>query len=333
MTDFLHSKSDGCGTTTDEFFVFQAVVAGMAWIEHKSREGFATKNVSSPSTMADVPSPMEDDNESREEDDILSREDEEEDDDEFSRHDNHFQSRRHSHSYESSETYESRRRLSLRDVDDSESKHRLDSYEILEQDLADVEEDLYLCEKELKKVKKRNKTLKEDLKAKRRTILELEERYALLKVDLARAQANEDNLKVLSQELVGERDLKILNLSSECAELKGRLKNEMREKRKFSNMVVSFEKVLQRKDSRIVKLVDERDALKQTLKTTKRALKQSEKELQQQQQEPGDGTTEVSRIPKFPPASLLHRLRRYSSKTDLEVTSEEDSDEQTLSTL
>lgn len=85
-------------------------------------------------------------------------------------------------------------------------------------------------EKVVIKYKKKNKELSEQLNSHRRAYHDLEEKYALLKLRVAEAQANEDTQRFLAQQALAERDLFVLDALNERDSLLVRIKELERQR-------------------------------------------------------------------------------------------------------
>lgn len=125
----------------------------------------------------------------------------------------------------------------------------------------EVEEEITLLKIKLSKYKRQNKELTKDFKEQRASLLGLEHDYALLKLELAKAQSSLDCKDMAKDEAIASKDLKILQLVQERDDLTHQVKE-------LKLVESRLEKSLHRKDSRLASLVEERDAIEQDLRFT-----------------------------------------------------------------
>merc|ERR1712150_130955 len=110
--------------------------------------------------------------------------------------------------------------------------------------------------------KNNNISLTENLHRKGRSVRSLEERYTKLKCDLAKAHANEDEIRSEMNDMVMIRDLDAINLNNEFNQLKARMKHLERVNLNASEQLEKAKIVLKRKKTRLSEALIELAELK-----------------------------------------------------------------------
>lgn len=118
--------------------------------------------------------------------------------------------------YQSSTDYSSKN-----DYSSVDSDNRFWEAEIaeLEAMLDDCEVEIDMLDGQLRKYRHKNRELSDAFQKKRRALIKLEERYAYLKVEIARARSVEDDLEIQLSQMVMERDLQVINLTNDINQL------------------------------------------------------------------------------------------------------------------
>lgn len=138
--------------------------------------------------------------------------------------------------------------------------------------LDECEQELEECRKGLKKARRKNKELLEDLADQRRIVSNLEDSYAKVKLELAEAKTNEDALLVATQQALADRDIMILDLARERDELVAELKLVTQQRNELAGKTSVLEECLVAKDRGLLTVVAENETLKHELIMVKQKL-------------------------------------------------------------
>mmetsp|Transcript_11832 Transcript_11832/g.18164 ORF Transcript_11832/g.18164 Transcript_11832/m.18164 type:complete len:309 (-) Transcript_11832:128-1054(-) len=142
------------------------------------------------------------------------------------------------------------------------SKMLVSEIESLEYVLDEQEDEIYDLEEKLAETKNNNISLTENLHRKGRSFRSLEERYTELKCDLAKAHANEDEIRSEMNDMVMIRDLDAINLKNEFNQLKARMKHLEKVNLNASKQLEKAKIVLKRKKTRLSEALIELAELK-----------------------------------------------------------------------
>lgn len=151
-----------------------------------------------------------------------------------------------------------------------------DEVDQLEKLLDDQENEIDDLDRTIRKCKKKNNELLSELKTKKRSILILEEKYALLKAELSNANKRAATLHMKLSEVEEDRDMTQATAEDEREQMETEL-TELRTKLKKVNDVHN---VLAEKDMQIMNLMAEKEGVEVKLAKTKKqrdALKKSKK--------------------------------------------------------
>lgn len=141
--------------------------------------------------------------------------------------------------------------------------------EHLEQLLDDQEDEIDELDKTVSKYKRKNEGMNQEIKTKKRTILILEEKYALLKLELDRAVAKGDSLQLKMHESEADLELNYLTATNERDELGGEVNSLRKQNREQQETLKQIQESLGKKDERLLLLMGEMEELKKELLSVK----------------------------------------------------------------
>jgi DNA repair exonuclease SbcCD ATPase subunit len=153
-----------------------------------------------------------------------------------------------------------------------------DDIDQLERMIDDQDDDIDELDMIVRKSKKKHKELVLEIKTKTRTILILEEKYALLKSELFTANKRANGLHVKLSEIEIEKDLDLSALESERYHTGIELE-ELRKLKSDNESISDIHTNLAEKDLSLMNLMAEMESIKSELQITKKERKTLEKAL------------------------------------------------------
>ena len=178
-------------------------------------------------------------------------------------------------------------------ADTDRSTERL--IEELHQEIDELDDEVEYMDGLLRKYKAKNADLSDQIRNKTFYTIELEERYADLKVEIARVRANEDNLTIRTNEAIAERDLQILAFSSDIAELRRERKALLTELKRAASRLAAADKKQKKTESQLSDTICERDSLKYSLGIARKVLRTQDVDVDTENSSTGSSSDEFDK--------------------------------------
>lgn len=162
------------------------------------------------------------------------------------------------------------RQHSQRSVDTFDDNYTFDfgadiKIAVLEDQLEDQEEEILDLQDEIKKLIYKAHHMANDLNAHKSAFFELEDKYAMLKVDLAAAQSALDDQKVATEEALVKTDLQLLEVSLELQHLLLEKTVTHEKISKMQKYIKRLERSVEAKDVRYQHVIETNEATKEEL--------------------------------------------------------------------
>ena len=162
------------------------------------------------------------------------------------------------------------RQQSQRSVDTFDDNNAFDfgadiKIAVLEDQLEDQDEEILELQDEMKKLIYKIHHMANDLNAHKSAFFELEDKYAMLKVDLAAAQSALDDQKVATEEALVKTDLQLLEVSLELQHVLLEKAATHEHMSKMQKIIVRLERSVEAKDLRYQNVIEANEATKEDL--------------------------------------------------------------------